>query len=178
MVRPSIKCWTNIHPHQLNVFDFTFWASYENGAHPGISFSRNPITEIAEAGKVRLPFPPWHQMWRWYENKSKLKWVGKFGDSVNYIDLPSELKEDLESIFDLFTGGDGIDNSDQNNIMCGSPGEIANDHSSIEAFDEINRHNVVKPYPFFHKRYFMQRKEVWTEIVLGAPDQLRQRMAW
>ncbi len=170
------ECWRNINPDQFNIFDFTYWASYDDGAHPGNFGSRNPIREVAEAGSVRLQFPVWHEMWRWYNNKAKLKHVGRYGDTVKVVDLPSELKADIENISELLSGDTGDEN--ESNVICGSPGEVANDSPEIRAFDEFNRVDVSKPYQFFHRRYFAQKKEVWTQVVFEAPDQLRQRMAW
>ena len=63
-------------------------------------------------------------------------------------------------------------------VVCGSPGEIANDNPSIESFDEFDRSDFEKPSNFHHKDWYKQRTQVWTEAVLTAPDQLRQRVAW
>ncbi len=171
------ECWRNIHPNEWNLFDFTNWASYDRSvAHPGNFGGRNPIREVAETGLVRLQFPAWHDMWRWSDNRSKLKFVGRYGDSVRIVDLPTELKADIGIISDLLSGDSGYEN--ESNVICGSPDEVANDAPELRAFDEFNRVDVQKPYRFFHKRFFVQRKEVWTQVVFEAPDQLRQRLAW
>ena len=177
------KCWKNIHPHQLNVFDFTFWASNEMGSHPGNSSTRNPIEEFASAGKHYLTFPPWHAMRRWYDNKpTNLRWVGRFGDHVDYIDLPDALKEDTDIIFDLFSNKNThsiSQNSISSGITCGSPGEVSNiEVQFLNTFDEINRSDKSKPNQWHRSAYFKQRKQVWTEVVLNGRDQLRQRVSW
>lgn len=171
------ECWQTIHPHQLNVFDFTFWASFNENAHPGNSVNRNPIKEFAESGTPYLTFPGWHGMWRWYENKGKLQWIGRLGSSVALKDVPASLRENFEKIYSLFPE---IDVS-QGSLVCGSPGEVDNRHvgPTDNVFNEMYRSSVsVMPYSYFHPRWFNQRNQVWTEIAMNAPDQLRQRVAW
>jgi hypothetical protein len=178
ILKKNGKCWKNIHPHELNVFDFTFWASDDEGSHPGISSTRNPITEFAEAGLHRLMFPAWHGMDRWYSNMgTTVSLLGRFGDSVAFIDLPEELKRDTSTIFGLFSNG--YENfPGTSTVVCGSPGEVANNNLSVDAFDEIDRNDVGEPITFHYEKYARQRKQVWTEVALKSPDQLRQRVAW
>ena len=169
------KCWKTIHPHEMNVFDFTFWASDDTGAHPGNSVSRNPIKEVAEAGEYQLTFPPWHDMDRWYTNMdTKLRFLGRLGDSVPFLDLPEVLKREPRIIG--FLSDDYEDSS--GTVVCGSPGEVSNKFLEVDVFDQIDRIDVEKPYEFHWEKYFRQRKQTWIEIVLKAPDQLRQRVAW
>ena len=170
------QCWKNIHPHELNVFDFTFWASDDDGAHPGNSIRRNPIKKFAEDGKYRLSFPSWHDMGRWYAHKGRdIRWIGRFGDSIDFKDLPESLRRDVSEIFGLLSNtGD----SGKFNVVCGSPGEVANNFPSIESFDEFDRSDVDKVSEFHSTTWWRQRKQVWTEVALGASDQLRQRVAW
>jgi hypothetical protein len=163
-IRIDGDCWMNIHPHNLNVYDFTFWSG-DMDAHPGNSAMRNPIKEFAEKGMYELSYPIWHEMWRWHVNsETKLEFLGRFGDTVDFVDLPEEIRGEAEMLF----GTSGI-------VVCGSPGEVTNDHSSIEAFIEINAVGRTNGDMY---RWSRQRKQVWTEIVLKAPDQLRQRTAW
>jgi hypothetical protein len=176
IIKSGGKCWKNIHPHELNVFDFTFWASDNEGAHPGNLPNRNPIKEFAEAGNYRLAFPGWHDMLRWYTNKdTKIQWIGRFGDSVDFVDLPEVLKRDVLEILGLLSDGSS---SSPGTVVCGSPGEVKNNYPSLDAFDEIDRNNFVQPDSYHYEEYTRQRKQVWTEVALIAPDQLRQRVAW
>ena len=176
VIKVDGKCWKNIHPHELNVYDFTFWASDNESSHPGNSMTRNPIKEFAEAGDYQLTFPPWHDMGRWYSNKgTKVQWIGRFGDFVAFKDLSEALKRDMDIVFDLLSN---YSERSLNAVVCGSPGEVTNDFPLVDAFDEIDRSDIQKPYEYFWERYFRQRKQVWTEIALKAPDQLRQRVAW
>ncbi len=175
------RCFMNIHPHQLNVYDFTFWASSEQESHPGGS---NPIKKFAEDDKYELTFPAWHEMWRWYQNQKKIMLIGRLGDVVRYINLPDVMKRDAGAIFDLFSKEDDTTNAagttgTTGTIVCGSPGEVANDYSFLEGFDELVRSGVdEKRLQYFHKIWYRQKKQVWTEIVLKSPDQLRQRISW
>jgi hypothetical protein len=173
IIEIDMKCWKNIHPHELNVFDFTSWAGNDEGAHPGNFFARNPIKEFAEGGNYRLSFPLWHDMDKWYTNINvKIPLVGRFGDSVAFRDLSEVLKRDTGTIFSL------LSHENDSSIVCGSPGEVSNNYPSVDAFDEINRINTRKPSSYHHDRYRRQRKQVWIEIALKSPDQLRQRVGW
>ena len=176
VIKVNETCWKNIHPHELDVFDFTFWASDAMGAHPGNFITRNPIKEFAQAGEYQLKFPRWHNMERWYSNKNKkIQWIGRFGDVVTFKDLPEVLKRDVSAISSELSNYSDLSDSA---IICGSPGEVSNDYPLVDAFDEIDRSGFGKPYGYFHEKYFRQRKIVWTEVALKAPDQLRQRTAW
>jgi cullin-associated NEDD8-dissociated protein 1 len=70
-------------------------------------------------------------------------------------------------------------------MVCGSPGELSNDPSlgdhwldlaSIE-FQRSDRLGLpIDTTPGYV--FARQREFIWSDIVLNAPDQLRQRMAW
>jgi hypothetical protein len=173
------QCWKNIHPHEFNVFDFTFWASNNEGAHPGNSLARNPIKEFAEAGNHRLIFPLWHDMNRWYSNTgTAVLEIGRFGDSIAFKDLSEVLKRDVLLILGLLSNSD---DSSRGTVVCGSPGEVGNNFPSVDTFDETDRNGALQlnnNNGFLQERYHRQRKQVWTEVALKAPDQLRQRVAW
>jgi hypothetical protein len=171
------KCWKNVHPDLLNVYDLTFWTRI--GAHPGNSINRNPIMEPARDGKTVLNFPPWHEMSQWATQKEAFGFVGRLGDNVHYYSLPSDLRsEELNDYFG-FTP-DSIQYNDSKGILiCGSPYEVANDldfGGSVGrgAFDSRNVDFLSTGEVEFHK----QKRIVWTEISFSAKDQLRQRVAW
>ena len=70
-----------------------------------------------------------------------------------------------------------VDESNSNSLVCGSPGEVSNDLSlggtqSYGAFDMITNWGRTSG------RFRSFKKIVWNAVVLSAPDQLRQRMAW
>ena len=171
----SGKCWKNVHPDHLNVYDFTYWTKY----HPGNSISRNPIKEFAVAGNTRLYFPGWHSMDRWYNSRVNFGFAGRLGDEVNYFDLPLSLRSPyLNRLYGFFPEKISFPNA-TGTIVCGSPNEVAVDTNlddsdcqgsfnsvtwgfSIQSFDNLVR----------------QKRMIWTEVALKAPDQLRQRVAW
>ena len=55
-------------------------------------------------------------------------------------------------------------------MVCGSPGEVANDPLKTNTF--------VYPYSTNLDITPRQKKDVWNMIALNEEDQLRQRMAW
>ena len=155
-------CWKLVHEDHYSVYDMTPWVSQ----HPG---GRRQITQFAKAGEAVLLFPDWHEMSRWEDNKSIFPLLGRFGDVALYQDLPPNLQ--LESVAKEF-GAEGIINTGEGVVVCGSPGEISNDHSMGES--GLMRIDKQIQQSFSS----LQKLAVWTTIVLSAPDQLRQRMAW
>eukprot|EP00586_Coscinodiscus_wailesii_P017163 CAMPEP_0172518280 /NCGR_PEP_ID=MMETSP1066-20121228/290722_1 /TAXON_ID=671091 /ORGANISM="Coscinodiscus wailesii, Strain CCMP2513" /LENGTH=2420 /DNA_ID=CAMNT_0013300633 /DNA_START=56 /DNA_END=7314 /DNA_ORIENTATION=- len=61
------------------------------------------------------------------------------------------------------------DNSGDAVVICGSPGEVANDPLASNVFAPLG--DVRTPTP-------NQKRNTWTMIALNGNDQLRQRMAW
>ena len=59
---------------------------------------------------------------------------------------------------------------DNRAVVCGSPGEVANDPLKPNTFVFPYQQNVESPQT--------QKKDVWNMIALNNQDQLRQRMAW
>ena len=58
-------------------------------------------------------------------------------------------------------------------VVCGSRNEVGNG---------LNRESIFNfagsPEPKFNTQYANQKRNVWSMIALGSPDQLRQRVAW
>jgi hypothetical protein len=171
------KCWKNVHPEHLNVYDMTYWTELDG--HPGNSLTRNPIKEFAAGGSTTLNFPSWHVMSQFSDNKYDFGFVGRLGDRVHYYSLPKELRsQELNQLFGFtpsalnYTASKGV-------LVCGSPFEVANDlslggsqgrgayDSKIVDFDSTGDDDFAK-----------QKRIVWTQIAVAASDQLRQRVAW
>jgi hypothetical protein len=171
----SGKCWKNVHPNHLNVYDFTYWTKY----HPGNSISRNPIKEFAIAGKIQILFPGWHSMDRWYNSRGNFGFAGRLGDEVSYFDLPVSLRSPyLNRLYGFVAEKISFPNA-TGTIVCGSPDEVAVD-SSFDGSDRQGSFNSVT-WGFSIQSFdnlFRQKRIIWTEIALKAPDQLRQRVAW
>jgi hypothetical protein len=116
-------------------------------------------------------------MSRWqlnYKNETKFgKYVGRYGDFIKLSDLPIDLQTTAVA---NTLGANQLENTVSNRfggtIVCGSQGEIAPDPLMDDHFDITNR------YFDSGTGYNDQKKTVWMELALNAPDQLRQRMAW
>jgi len=116
---------------------------------------------------------PKHGMNRWDNNKGEpnIVYVGKFGTSVAYRDLPDDIKtNDVAVEF----GATPESIAGTGTIVCGSHGEIANDRSRREAFDfRSNEKRVTSTSTMNNAKHI-----VFYENALGAADQFRQRMAF
>ena len=117
-----------------------------NDTHPGNLYAAtrnhsNPIKKWAESGKGILVFPSKHPYYgpsfdhpitRWDENYHKFIFVGRFGDSLRLVDLPNDLRKDQVLTYfgasGQISGGGGV-------VVCGSPGEVANDQSVGSMFE-------------------------------------------
>jgi hypothetical protein len=173
------RCWRNVHPDHLNVYDFTQWTQ----DHPGNFDRRNPIKEFAEAGETRLLFPDWHDLNRWIAFKENSRFSVPLGGRFNYYRLPARYRtrslalalgietttEAASSLMPSNIGGPGT-------LVCGSPNEVANDP---ELGGESGRGAFVTPVSTRRERHFAKQREItWTISVLTDPGQLRQRIAW
>lgn len=166
------ECWKHVHPNEYDVVDATAWA----GQHPG---GQQAITQFADAGDVELPFPSSHGMHRWDEKSRWLPVLGRYGDTVPFTKLPKSVQtQDLAIFFKANQPYDGASNT----LTCGSPNEVANE----PARDHMYKMDVTEDrytsgvYGAFGKMAQMQEHKgsVWTNVVLTAADQLRQRVAW
>ncbi len=144
----------------------TYWVDN----HPG---GPDAIKEWSQNNGTILVFPSLlesnpHSMSRWNNNWNKFTYVGRFGDTQGLSDLPSTLRG--ADVIDYF--GTTERNLSNNALVCGSPGEVANDKSEGLKFDILG--GVTSNIEVLGNN----RKFVWIMIVLGAPDQLRQRVSW
>jgi uncharacterized protein (DUF1501 family)/uncharacterized protein (DUF1800 family) len=171
-VRVDGKCYTTVHPDEGDVYDFSQWAQGGKTGHPGNTAGYNPIMKFANNGQIRLTFPNSHPMSRWNLNKSNLVYVGRLGDDVDFIDLPTNLKtDDVASALGVNIPreeGSGL-------VVCGSRGEVRNKNTETYSF-QITRGSSLDSMTDYE--FSQQRKKVWTMIALQASDQLRQRVAW
>jgi hypothetical protein len=114
-------CYEHVHDDEHNIYDFTAWADI----HPGGSTS---ISQFAERGEVYLSFPYYkygaaHPQSRWTKNKGYMPYVGRFGDELNFDDLTINLR--TQAIADFF-GASSASEHGIGTMVCGSPGEVAN----------------------------------------------------
>jgi len=163
------KCYTRVHPEYYSVWDLTYWVN----RHPG---GKLAIKKWLDGGLHYLTFPSEnvdnpHPMFRWDNNNDNFQYVGRFGDSVAFRDLPPALR--LLSVADFF--GISPSESGYGVVVCGSPGEVATDKTMDSSFDLSSRSSRDTTSTSELQR---QREVVWTMVALYSQDQLRQRMAW
>lgn len=93
--------------------------------------------------------------------------LGRFGDMSLFVDLPNEMRTDeVASYFGEISGlsGSGV-------VSCGSPGEVANDPTLGHYFTPVHEKGTDWGLD-------QQKGDVFANVVLTAPDQLRQRVAF
>lgn len=107
-------CWRHVHQDHLSVFDFT------------AAKSTSEVQTVANSGSTRLVLPATDQMIHgWNNNRHLFIEVGRLGDEIEFKNLPTdELR--TEAIARAF-GADGIFTDGTGVMVCGSPGEVAND---------------------------------------------------
>ena len=179
------SCWEHVHGDEYNVYDFSVWSQI----HPGNDdeyddFRRNPIADFAERANfsVALEFPSWHPINRWNDyTESFGEALGRLGDIVDFAALPARTQTAAAAAWlgaidsssrDM---GDGFE-------ACGSPGEVHDEPALGARFTRyvatandpyVQSEVADHPYSNTHSKQM-----VWFGVALGAPDQLRQRVAW
>ena len=101
-------CWQRVHEHEYNVYDFTLWTLQHDGNKVAKQAGRpNPITKFALDGRVDFVYPGWHPMQRWKDKVNRfIQFVGRYGDSVNFENLNSEVQTyELAEMANAVAGG-------------------------------------------------------------------------
>lgn len=156
------ECWLNVHRSYLQVYDFTKWVYAHNGGPDKITQFAVPQGDV---DPFLLTFPSWHGMDRWYGTESSyLDEIGRFGDSLSFSDLSSELLE-LIDVEDVVQGLGST-------VVCGSPYEVKTDTLDTDGYFE----SVY--YGYKANRHSYQKATIWVLIALNSRDGLRQRVAW
>jgi len=114
----------------------------------------------------------WHDPSRWDKYKPNVTYISRYGDELNFRDLPSDLK--VESIVQKYGDSNAVEHKG-GAIVCGSPGEVANEPEMGNEFDLGMDYLDRKK---FSNKFKNQKDSVWNTVVLYSKDQLRQRMAW
>lgn len=173
VVQVDSDYFQHVHKDEFNVYDFTDWVA----AHPG---GPDKITQWTSQG-YQLAFPSWHDMLRWDAGSGhrtlQPNLVGRYNETVLLQTLPQPLQTQA-LVEDL--SGSGIQG--EVSLVCGSPGEVANDPEkghqlSITHGGDYDWH--------FDMDYLsrwgtdrLAKTAVWTMKALYGKDQFRQRMAW
>ncbi|KAL7561162.1 hypothetical protein ACA910_011983 [Epithemia clementina (nom. ined.)] len=175
-------CWKQVHPNHHQVYDFTTWLNL----HPG---GRDKIAQWAEEepSSPFLYFPNSHDMQRWQLHSSLFPNLGRYGETIQFQDLSTELQTSpsiLSYFFPSSSSSMSSSSSSQSGgaivpstVVCGSPGEVAND---LTLGGELERgaFGVYTDYNNTAGNFHEDKEMVWLTIALTAPDQLRQRVAW
>jgi len=174
------SCYKHVHPDSSNVYDFTYWSL----SHPGNqNFVQNnlpnPIMRWAQNGLTYLQFPATHSMSRWKSYEKNFGFVGRLGDSVDFRDILTDLQ--TAEVAQYFNASVKIIPADVD--TCGSPQETPNNPLLGHKYMFVNnrqRFDDSKVFDLDSARYSEARGKdrVWTNVVLSAKDQLRQRVAW
>ena len=122
------KCYEHVHPQLYGVYDFSYWTL----AHPGNvdaikNGNPNPITNFANSGTTELSFPGWHSMNNWDTNYEYLTLIGKLGQDIDFISLPTSLQ--TPEMATELGATSMISPDDPTFEACGSPFEVKNDPS-------------------------------------------------
>ncbi len=163
------QCWLRVHDDHWSIFDLTYWVD----RHPGGPYHIKKWAE--ELNSAFIEFPNGyevnnHPMYRWHDNYHKFTYVGRYGDSMRLRDLPNDFR--TQAVTDYFQDSANINTSGV--LVCGSPGEIANNKAAGFAFDIENELDFVTG----NTRVTDDKDVVWLMTSLNAQDQLRQRVAW
>ena len=144
----------------------TYWLKW----HPGGDYQ---IRKWSENNGTTLLYPSTsksnpHGMSNWNNNWYKFTYIGRFGDTVKLSDLPTDLRS--ADIIEFFQSAE--DDTSSVAVVCGSPGEVSNLKGETFQYQPGNGFETTRWDAGNNRKY------VWTMIAMGAPDQLRQRVAW
>lgn len=149
--------------------------------HPS---SPSNITDFADG---ILVYPDIHPMNYWEDLKysSSITYVTRYGDKeiVDQFADTLELDTDPDVLVAIAknTGKIMVKNKVHTSrgagvLVCGSPNEIASDPFEDDYFDVVHQDadcvGCLDPYG----DYFSQKQSVWTMAILGAEDQLCQKV--
>ncbi len=144
--------------------------------HPG---GPDAIKKWSQNNGTILVFPSLsqsnpHSMSRWNNNWINFTYVGRYGDYLTFRDLPYALKR--IHVNDYFLSREGNSNITSNALVCGSPGEVANDKGGDFKFDIEG--GVTGNVTGNVEAHGDNRKFIWLMVVLSSRDELRQRVSW
>jgi uncharacterized protein (DUF1501 family)/uncharacterized protein (DUF1800 family) len=174
------SCWQHVHPDLYSVRDATRWTEIHDGNQMAMAGGRpNPIKKWADVtGVTYLNFPSNHPMDRWFDRRQNLFVIGRFGDVVDFGDLPVELQTEqmavrVGALVSLPAGLEGAE-------ACGSPGEVANVPELGNQYFTyvVDNFTETQANLDFHVNGNDDYTLVVNNVALKAVDQLRQRVAW
>ena len=200
-------CWTHVHEDLYGVYDMTSYAAGAVEAIvAAIGFQPHPFDSLAASGATvydfaALSFPNgwqgtrlWTTMKRISEGQytdnpmqepylKQMTALGRFGDLIDFAGLPAHLQSvEMATMLGAVSAAvyDGTE-------ACGSPGEVASDPTLRNGFPlyagfrfEQSTYPQVVTFKDVISRISARntKSAVWFDVVVTAPDQLRQRAAW
>jgi uncharacterized protein (DUF1501 family)/uncharacterized protein (DUF1800 family) len=171
------ECFQHVHPDLYSVRDMSEWVILHDGNDEALAAGMpNPIAKWAENGLVNLNFPSNHPMSRFKDRVKYFPLVGRFGDVVDFASLPTVLQT-LEMALIV---GAADTRSSEGFQACGSPGELANDPMLGNRYYLANPNDNTQARRELDWQHDLTdgKSMVWINVILKAPDQLRQRVAW
>jgi uncharacterized protein (DUF1501 family)/uncharacterized protein (DUF1800 family) len=171
-------CWQHVHPDSHSVRDATRWTEIHDGNVVAMAGGgRNPIRRWAADGGVNLVFPMSHPMSRWALRSRELPLIGRFGDRVSFSSLMPELQTTAMAL----RFGALRNQPQDSTVACGSHDEVSNVPAlGMHYFSRQyanQRRTDVDPLEW-RMPIAYQHRFVINNIMVKAPDQLRQRVTW
>ena len=79
-------CWQHVHPHTLDVRDFSYWSANHPGNRVAEKYGRrNPITRWAELDSAAIVFPYHHLIQQWSGKEALFPLVGRLGTQLTSL---------------------------------------------------------------------------------------------
>lgn len=201
-------CWTHVHHDMYGVYDMTSYAAGAVEALVAyIGFEPNPFDALAASGGTVYDFAAvslpngWQGTRLWATMKTihggqytdnpnsykpysnQMTALGRFGDVIDFAVLPAHLQTVEMATLLGATAVAVYDGTE----ACGSPGEVASDPTLRNQFPlyagfrfEQSTYPQLVNFKDVTSRISARntKSAVWFDVVLDAPDQLRQRAAW
>ncbi len=172
-----MQCWEHVQEDMYSVRDASQWMRI----HPGnmVAFEQgknNPIERTALNGEAKLNYPHGNDMGRWDDHRWQLPEIGRFGDSISFGALPTNLQTR-----EMATRVGAVGTPTAAGFeACGSAGEAANDpvlgHQyafSTPEDDDTKIDQLDHPYPLYEGKSML-----FNNVILKEDNALRSRMAW
>ena len=200
-------CWTHVHDDEYGVYDMTSYAAGAVEAIvAAIDFEPHPFDSLAASGATVYDFASLHlpngwegtRLWstmkrirgtQYADNPmdesylTQMTALGRFGDVIDFASLPEHLQTAELAVLLGATGTAVYDGTE----ACGSPGEVASDPMLRNQFPlyagfrfEQSTYPQIVNFKDMTSRISARntKSAVWFDVVVNAPDQLRQRAAW
>jgi len=143
-------CFEHIHPHELDVRDFSEWVQIHDGNMEALLNNRpNPIARFAEGGLTLIAYPGHHPMSRWNDRQALFPKAGRFGDDVDFTALNTE----LQTVEMASRIGAVANINEVLQETCGSPNEVADEpklghyyHTPTKQPGSFQRNQLDFPY--------------------------------